>query len=370
MASILSITKAGIIMIKLGVLGAGIISECHFYAIDKLKDVKITAIASADADEGERAAKKYGAVLYKDYKELLDKEKGLDAVIVALPNHMHCEASEYAIRAGHKKIFCEKPMTRNREEGARLAKLVKETGVLFQTGYMKRFNPGFQIIKDTLAEIGEIEFVTAGIFNASPDPEIVRQKGRGKGTWHSDPELAGGGFLYNSGSHHVDLLRYLFGDIKSVECNLRFLFDVNDDYYVNAALHTEAGVEITMRLGRVDVPSLGPNWEPYRRPAWNEFVEVIGTKGYVRADNPNWRGWDVMKASRWLSGMSGPETCQLDCAEQWVNEFTAFTESCKTGVLSKRASSVIDGYRADCVLEQMRHSAAQNGRELEMKYDY
>jgi len=358
-------------MVKLGFLGAGIISECHFYAVDKLKDIQISAIASSDKAE-ENAAKKYGARFYSDYRELLDREKDLDGVVIALPNFMHCEASEYAINSGHKNIFCEKPLARNPAEAGKVVKLVKETGVLFQTGYMKRFNPGFQMMKESLPEIGEIEFVTSGIFGASTDPEIVRKNANNKkhDTWHNDPVLSGGGFLAHSGSHHVDLLRYLFGDIKSVECKLRFLLSDNDEYFVNGTLHTNDGVEITMRQGRVDVGSLGPGWEPYRQPAWNEFIEVIGTKGYLRADNPNWRGWDVMKFTRWISGMAGPEVKQLDCAEQWVNEFAAFAESCKTGKLSGRASTVVDGYRADCVLDRMRCSDRQKGALLEMKYEW
>ena len=359
-------------MVKLGFLGAGIISECHYYAVEKLKNIQIAAIASIDADD-EKTAKKYKAKFYKDYKKLLNKEKKLDGIVIALPNFMHCEAAEYAINAGHKNILCEKPLARNPEEAGRVVKLVREKDVLFQTAYMKRFNPGFRLMKESLPQIGEIEFVTAGIFSGGSDPETVRrnsgQKPKG-GTWHNDPELSGGGFLAHSGSHHIDLLRYLFGDIKSVECKLRFIYGVNDDYFVNGKLHTNDGVEITMRLGRVDVGSMGPGWEPLHKQAWNEFVEVIGTKGYLRVDNPNWRGWDVMKFTRWISGMAGPETRQLDCAEQWVNEFAAFSESCETGKLAEQATTVVDGYRTDRILEQMRLSDKQDGKLIEVKYEW
>ena len=75
-------------MVKLGILGAGIITECHFFALERIPEAKIAAIASID-QSGKTAAEKYGAHYYKDYKELLEKEKDLDGIVVALPNHMH-----------------------------------------------------------------------------------------------------------------------------------------------------------------------------------------------------------------------------------------------------------------------------------------
>ena len=52
-------------MVKLGILGAGIITECHFFALERIPEAKIAAIASID-QSGKTAAEKYGAHYYKD----------------------------------------------------------------------------------------------------------------------------------------------------------------------------------------------------------------------------------------------------------------------------------------------------------------
>ena len=48
-------------MIKLGVLGTGIITECHFFALDKIDTAKVAAIASLDEEEGKKACEHFGA---------------------------------------------------------------------------------------------------------------------------------------------------------------------------------------------------------------------------------------------------------------------------------------------------------------------
>jgi predicted dehydrogenase len=353
-------------MVKLGVLGTGIITECHFFALDRIGGARMAAVASLDEASGKGAAQKYGAAYYRDYKELLDAEKDLDGVIVALPNHMHYEACVYAIGAGHKMILCEKPLCTNSADSKKLTELANRNGVLLQTGYMKRFNPGFRQIRDALGVLGEIEFVTSAIYVSAPVPEV---SGRQEPTaWHSDPTLSGGGFLTHSGSHHIDLLRHLFGDVKSVACKCRYDREDGRDYFVDGTLGMESGVDIAMKMGRADVPNLGPSWQPFRG-GWNESIEVIATKGYIKVDNPSWQGYEAMKVTRWLSGMPGPETEYYECNEQWINELSAFAESCGTGALSADGSSAADGYRVDLIIERMRESGRQGGRPIEIIYE-
>ena len=238
-------------------------------------------------------------------------------------------------------------------------------GVLFQTGYMKRFNPGFQKIKDVLPQLGELEFVTSAIYISAPEPEIT---GKVEPTsWKSDAKRAGGGFLNASGSHHLDLMRYFFGDIKTVSCKCRYDNDAGRDYYISASLVTESGVDITMRLGRVDISDLGPSWLPVRG-GWNESIEVIGTRGYIKVENPTWQGYEAMRVTKWLNGMPGPDVEYYECNVQWINELSAFVESYRTGKLSEKASTVSAGYRVDLLIAQMLASGAQDGHPIELVY--
>ncbi len=354
-------------MIKLGILGSGIITECHFFALERIDDAQVAAIASLDEETGRKACERFGAEYYKDYRELLEKEKELDGIVVALPNHMHYQGCVDAIEAGFQNILCEKPLCISSEQSAKLVELVREKGIMFQTAYMKRFNPGFRKIRELADQMGEMEFVTFSIFNAAPEPEISGEKELG--SWHDDAKLSGGGFLTHSGSHHLDLLRYCFGEIHSVACKCRYDNKDGRDYFLDADLKMESGIDVDMKLGRVDVKDLGPQWKPFRG-GWNESVEVIGSRGYLRVDNPSWQGYEVMQVTKWFQGMCGPETYSFECNEQWINELKAFIKNCETGKLGEGCSSVVDGYRVDYIIEKMRESGNQEGKEIVLKYPY
>ena len=359
-------------MIKLGILGSGIITGFHFFALERIKGARVAAIASADEASGRAAADKCKARFYGDYRELLDREKGLNGIIVALPNYMHCEACAYAINAGHKNILCEKPLGINSAESGELVGLVEKTGVMLQTAYMKRFNPGFAKIKEALGHIGRIEFITSNIFLSSPEPDAKAASANGAKapvSWHNDAGLSGGGILTHSGSHHLDLLRYLFGEIETVSCRCRYDAESGRDHYLSGTLGMGCGADVTMRIGHVDVPDLGPDWKVYKG-GWNESVEVIASKGYIRAENPTWQGYAPMKVTSWFSGMPGPAETHYECSEQWTNELAAFVKSCGTGKLSEIASTAADGYRVDLAIEAMRESDRQNGAKLGVNYKY
>jgi len=234
---------------------------------------------------------------------------------------------------------------------------------------MKRFNPGFQLIKDAMAELGTIQFITVELYMTGPDPAKMKNNASAKNVvWQDDALLNGGGLITSSSSHQIDLLQYLFGTVKSISCKCRYIGD--RDYYLKGIFTTEDGVDIDIRLGRVDLPTVGPDWQPYRKPSWNESVEVVGANGYIKADNPNWRGWDAMKVKRWMKGQAGPEIIPFNCADQWVNEMLAFVQSCKTGRPDPRMCTAAGGYRTDYLIERIHESSKLGGKELAMDYEF
>ncbi len=70
---------------------------------------------------------------YVDFRELLEKETALDAVLCATPDHVHAFVTATVMRAG-KHVYCEKPLTHNIWEARRIAEIAKETGVATQMG--------------------------------------------------------------------------------------------------------------------------------------------------------------------------------------------------------------------------------------------
>ncbi len=70
---------------------------------------------------------------YEDFRVMLDKEKAVDAVLCATPDHLHAYVSVTAMRQG-KHVYCEKPLTHNLWEAALVARVAKESGVATQMG--------------------------------------------------------------------------------------------------------------------------------------------------------------------------------------------------------------------------------------------
>jgi len=70
---------------------------------------------------------------YEDFRVMLEKEKAIDAILCATPDHLHAYVSVTAMRAG-KHVYCEKPLTHNVWEARQVAKVAKETGVATQMG--------------------------------------------------------------------------------------------------------------------------------------------------------------------------------------------------------------------------------------------
>ena len=72
---------------------------------------------------------------------MLEKEKAIDAVLIATPDHLHAYVSILAMKAG-KHVYCEKPLTHDIWEARTVAKVAKETGVATQMGNQGRSTEG------------------------------------------------------------------------------------------------------------------------------------------------------------------------------------------------------------------------------------
>lgn len=101
---------------------------------DHCASENIVALCDVDTSRATGQLKKYPkARFYQDWRVMLEKEKGLDAVIVSTPDHMHALVASTAIKLG-KNVYCQKPLTQTVYEARLLRKLAKEYGVVTQMG--------------------------------------------------------------------------------------------------------------------------------------------------------------------------------------------------------------------------------------------
>jgi predicted dehydrogenase len=117
--------------LNIGVIGAGGRGADD---IEGLKSQNIVALCDVDWKSAAGTFGKYPrATRYTDFRKMLDTEKGLDAVLVATPDHIHAVASMAAIRR-KKPVYCEKPLTRTIQEARALTKAAAEMKVATQMG--------------------------------------------------------------------------------------------------------------------------------------------------------------------------------------------------------------------------------------------
>jgi len=104
----------------------------------------------------------FRCAVYEDFRVMLEKEKAIDAVLIATPDHLHAYVATAAMKAG-KHVYCEKPLTHDIWEARLLARIAKEMGVATQMGNQGRSGEGHRLTAEWLADgaIGAVREVHA-----------------------------------------------------------------------------------------------------------------------------------------------------------------------------------------------------------------
>jgi predicted dehydrogenase len=143
-----------------------------------------------------------GALAFTDLNEAL-RDPAIDAVYVASPVAFHAEHTIASLRTG-KHVLCEKPVAMNYAQAESMAEAALESGRLLGVAYYRRLYPKLVRARQLIGEgaIGQPVLAEANYHGWLESPE------RG---WLKDPVLAGGGPLYDVGSHRIDACNFLFG---------------------------------------------------------------------------------------------------------------------------------------------------------------
>jgi inositol 2-dehydrogenase len=191
--------------IQIGVIGLGRMGQVYAAHVAH-QIVGVTLVAVADPRPDARSPYESSSVTgYADYHDLL-RHPGLHAVIVAAPTHLHQEVVIAAAQAG-KQIFCEKPTALSLGATDEMLAAVRHAGVMFQVGFMRRFDEGYADAKRRI-DAGEIG-----------DPVSIRAIGRDP--FRTSLEFANpavsGGIIADMGIHEFDLARwYMRDDVERV----------------------------------------------------------------------------------------------------------------------------------------------------------
>ncbi len=151
-------------------------------ATGPVKLANIYALCDVDPDYAGYIFKGYPkAKIYSDWRELLDKEKSIDAVVIGTPDHNHAMIASAFMRA-KKHVYLEKPMAKTIVEVRHLAALAKETGVVTQMGNQGHATEGTRktvewIQSGVIGPVREVQLSTNRPMGFWPQGDIKRPEG-------------------------------------------------------------------------------------------------------------------------------------------------------------------------------------------------
>jgi predicted dehydrogenase len=190
-------------MEKVGIalIGAGIFGERHAQAYSRHHAVDFVAVCDLNEERARTIAERYGARYASgDYRAVL-ADPAVQAVSVALPDHLHREVAVAAAEAG-KDLLIEKPLATTVEDAEAIVAAVERAGIKFMVDFHNRVNPPMVSARDAIRRgaIGKPSYVYARLSNTTTVPtEMLRWAGDSSALW----------FL---ASHMVDVVRWMLED--------------------------------------------------------------------------------------------------------------------------------------------------------------
>jgi predicted dehydrogenase len=210
--------------LRLGLLGCGPISQAaHLDAIRKARNADLYAICDIAEDLTSRLAAIYQPrAVYNNFAAML-ADPQVEAVVIAVADPFHVPLCRQALAAG-KPVLVEKPLGTTVEECEDLRDLVTQTGLVFQVGNNRRFEPGMtQARRFIREELGDILTLDAWYFdsvyrytmqdNLYPVPIETTKARRPPGDWKADRQRY---LLLTHGVHLLDTARFLAGPLVAV----------------------------------------------------------------------------------------------------------------------------------------------------------
>jgi hypothetical protein len=147
--------KLSIAAVGVGGMGASNLKACE--------GERIVALCDVDSAYAAKTVALYPqARFYRDYRVMLEKEKGLDAVVIATPDHTHAVITMAALQAG-KHVFCQKPLAHTVFEARRVTEAARRSGVVTQMGNQGHSYESMRVLKEWLDDgaIGDVTEVHA-----------------------------------------------------------------------------------------------------------------------------------------------------------------------------------------------------------------
>jgi predicted dehydrogenase len=193
--------------VRIGFVGTGGIAGAHIERLREIPEAQIVALCDVDEGRVQAAAEPLGSAVFTDASKLIEQAE-IDALYICVPPHAHGDIEVTAARKG-LHLFVEKPVSLYLDQAQRALKAIREAGVMTQTGYVLRYFPGSEQLKEFLAD-KPVGTAHVSRWNGLP----------GLPWWRRYDQ--GGGQLVEMTTHQVDLLRWVMGEVEAVSACYSF----------------------------------------------------------------------------------------------------------------------------------------------------
>lgn len=253
--------------VKFAVIGAGHIGKRHAEMILRNNDAELVAICDI-RNESELNLSDFPVPFFDSVEAMLNSGLDFDVVNICTPNGLHALHSRLALEK-QKHIVCEKPMGLTKAECEQVIYTALRMSRQVFCVMQNRYSPPSVWIKDVIERglMGQIYMVQLNCY-WNRDERYYKA-----GTWKGTPDLDGG-TLFTQFSHFIDIMFWLFGDIKDIQGKF-------DDFnHANLTAFEDSGF-VNFRFVNGGMGSLN-----YSTSVWNKNLEssitIIGEKGSVK----------------------------------------------------------------------------------------
>jgi predicted dehydrogenase len=355
------------IPVRIAVIGTGFGSRVQIPGFLKIPGVEIAGIMSTGRQShAEQVAKDFQIPLVATNIEQLLQIPNLDAVSIVSPPYQHAPQTLAALAAG-KHVLCEKPMARDVNEARAMLEATRRSGLIGMIDHEFRYVPARAYMRQLISDgyLGALYMVNISMLGgSSADPE-VRPFG-----WLSQQET-GGGYLGALGSHYIDAIHYLFGDIAAIAAQLHTFVTTRPLPGQADWREVETEDSFTLLCNLAHGPKATINVSVVTRFGAGERIEAYGKQGtlVIDAEGHLWGGKNGDERLRMLEipaqytgGLSSDDPRLrpfVVLATDFINAIRA-TKQAGQPLTTTPSPSFYDGYRVQQVMDAARQAAETN----------
>lgn len=252
---------------QIAIIGCGRIAGHHCRAIRNTTGLRVAAVCDLVEEKAKAYGEEFSIPYFTNYHEMFASLPDISLVAILTPSGMHFEHGMEVLNKYGKHLVMDKPTFMKPSQVKESFDTAKSLGLHIFPVFQNRYNKAVQHVKKALSSglLGEIRLMNVRVRWCRPQRYYDLAPWRG--TYSHD-----GGALTNQGIHHVDLLRYLGGEVEKVNATMRTLgadIEVEDTVVASFTYKTDA-------VGSLEVTTAA------RPDDFEASLSIVGSEGLAQ----------------------------------------------------------------------------------------